>query len=122
MSSEDYIETSRAIDEGFVRLRREKEGVLRASREDGQKNNVTPNVSQFCSTARSRFEACADFDAKRAFLHDHVERIVFDHGKVVILGSLPLQGAAQGKLPFRIEGKVEVGSRRRWAQDEQFGS
>jgi hypothetical protein len=86
----DYIEAGRAIDEGIVRLRREKEGLLSASREAAQAGVVAASVQQFCATARARFEACADFDAKRAFLRDHVERIVFDHGKVTILGSLPL--------------------------------
>jgi hypothetical protein len=77
---------------------------------------------QFCATARARFEACADLEAKRAFLREHVERIVFDHGKVTIFGSIPLQGAVQGRRPFRIEGEIEKGSRRRWPQDERSGS
>jgi hypothetical protein len=122
MPAEDYIEAGRAIDEGIVRLRREKEAVFSASRETGQAGVVAASVRQFCATARARFEACADLEAKRAFLGDHVERIVLDHGKVTILGSLPLQGAMQGRLPFRIEGEVEKGSRRRWSQDERFGS
>jgi len=105
-----------------VRLRREKEGLFSASRETGQAGVAAASVRQFCATARARFEACADLEAKRAFLRDHVERIVFDYGKVTILGSLPLQGAMQGRLPFRIEGEVEKGSRRRWPQDERFGS
>ena len=120
--AQDYIEAGRAIDEGIVRLRREKEGLLSTSRESAQAGVVATSVQQFCATARARFEACADLDAKRAFLRDHVERIVFDHGKVTIFGSLPLQGAMQGRLPFRIEGEVQKGSRRRWSQDERFGS
>jgi hypothetical protein len=120
MSAEEYIETSRAIDERLVRLRREKEGVL-SLRQAGEGNGVTASVRQFCAAARARFEVCADFDAKRAFLRDHIEKVVFDHGKITILGSLPLEGAP-GKLPFRIEGKVAEGSRRRWPQDERFGS
>jgi site-specific DNA recombinase len=122
MRAEDYIEAGRAIDEGIVRLRREKEALFSASRETGQAGVVAASVRQFCATARARFEACADLEAKRAFLRDHVERIVFDHGKVTILGSLPLQGAVPGSLPFRIEGEIEKGSRRRWPQDERFGS
>jgi hypothetical protein len=67
-------------------------------------------------------EACADFDDKRAFLRDYVERIVFDRGRITILGSLPLDGATPRTLPFRIEGEIAKGSKRRWAQDERFGS
>jgi hypothetical protein len=122
MSAAGYIEAGRAIDEGIVRLRREKEGLLSASREAGQASAVGASVQQFCATARARFEACPDLDAKRAFLRDHVERIVFDHGKVAVLGSLPAQGAVEGRLPFRIEGEVKKGSRRQWSQDQRFGS
>lgn len=121
-TAEDYIEMSRAIDEEIVRLRREKEGVLSTSLQAGAGNGVAASVRQFCIAARARFEACADFDAKRAFLRDYVEQIVFDHGKVTILGSVTLEGAAQAKVPFRIEGKIQEGSKRRWPRDERFGS
>jgi hypothetical protein len=120
MCAEDYIEASRAIDEGIVRLRRKRDGLLNTK--TGQVDVVSASIQQFCATARARFEACADLEAKRAFLRDHVERIIFDHGKITILGSLPLQGAVQSRLPFRIEGNIEKGSRRRWPQDERFGS
>jgi len=91
MSAEGYIEAGRAIDEGIVRLRREKEGLCRDSPKMPDRRVSWRPFNSFCATGRARFEACADLDAKRAFLRDHVERIVFDHGKVTILGSLPLQ-------------------------------
>lgn len=122
IAAEDFIRTSRTIDDGIVRLRREKEGVLNSSRETGQANSVIASVRQFCAAARARFEACADFDAKRAFLRDYVEKIVWDHGNIAIVGSLPLEGMPGAKLPFRIEGKIEEGTKRKWAQDGRFGS
>jgi len=100
MGAVDYIEAGRAIDEGIVRLRRQKDGLLSTSREAGQADAVSASVRQFCATARARSEACADLDAKRAFLRDHVERIVFDHGKITIFGLLPVQGA----IPFSARG------------------
>jgi hypothetical protein len=39
-------------------------------------------------------------------LRDYVERIVFDRGKITILGSLLLDGASPRTLPFRIEGEI----------------
>ena len=96
MSAVDYIEAGRAIDE----LRRQKDGLLSTSREAGQADAVSASVRQFCATARARFEACADLGAKRAILRDHVERIVFDHGRITIFGLLPVQGA----IPFSARG------------------
>ncbi|HEX2462750.1 MAG TPA: hypothetical protein VHJ58_21605, partial [Vicinamibacterales bacterium] len=55
-----------------------------------------------------RFEACTDFDAKRQFLVDHVERVIYDHYKVTIVGSVPVQSASgETKLQFRIEGEID---------------
>jgi hypothetical protein len=36
--------------------------------------------------------------------------------------SLQLDGATPRTLPFRIEGEIAKRSKRRWAQDERFGS
>jgi hypothetical protein len=56
--------------------------------------------------------ACADDDGKRQFLVDHIERVVYDHYKVTILGLVPAQTATgAAKLEFRIKaeiGKAEV--------------
>jgi DNA invertase Pin-like site-specific DNA recombinase len=122
LSAAEYIEASREIDEDIVKLRRKKDAVQAASRQAGQANSITPSIHHYCATVRARFEACADFDDKRAFLRGYVERIVFDRGRITILGSLPLEGAAPRTLPFRIEGEIAKGSKRRWAQDERFGS
>jgi hypothetical protein len=51
-----------------------------------------------------------------------VECIIFDHGKITILGSLPLESATPRSLPFHIEGEIAKGSKRWWVQDERFGS
>jgi hypothetical protein len=122
MSAAVYIEASRAIDEDIVKLRCNKEAVQTTSRQVGQPDSITASIRHYCATARARFEACADFDDKRAFLRDYVERIVFDRGKITILGSLTLESATPRSLPFRIEGEIAQGSKRRWARDERFGS
>jgi site-specific DNA recombinase len=122
ITAEVYIEASRSIDESIVRLRKEKEAVLNTWRQTSQADSLTACVRQFCAAARARFEACDDFDGKRAFLRDYVERIVFDRGKISIHGQIPHQAAPEGMLRFRIEGRIEKGSKRRWAQDERFGS
>jgi hypothetical protein len=70
---------------------------------------VDASIRQFCATARARFEACADFDAKRQFLLSHVERVIYNRYKVVIVGSVPVQSASgETKLQFRIEGEIDA--------------
>jgi hypothetical protein len=63
---------------------------------------------EFCASARARFEACADFDAKRRFLLNHIERVIYNRYKVTIAGSVPVQSASgETKLQFRIEGEID---------------
>jgi hypothetical protein len=40
-----------------------------------------------------------------------VERIVFDCGRITILGSLQLDGGTPRTLPFRVEGEIAKGSK-----------
>jgi hypothetical protein len=69
---------------------------------------VEASIRQFCASARARFEACADFDAKRQFLVDHVERLIYNRYKVAIAGSVAVESASgESKLQFRIEGEID---------------
>jgi hypothetical protein len=57
--------------------------------------------------------ACSDFDANRQFLLDYVERVIFDHYKVTLVGSVPLQTVLESsELPFRIEGQINIAAMR----------
>jgi hypothetical protein len=54
-------------------------------------------------------QACSDFDANRQFLVNHAERVIFNRYDVAIVGSVPVQKAtSETKLPFRIEGKINI--------------
>jgi hypothetical protein len=62
----------------------------------------------FSRSARSRFEACATFEAKRRFLREHVGRIAFHKGRVAITGSIPAHGApSERDAQYRIEGEID---------------
>ena len=53
--------------------------------------------------------ACSDFDANRRFLVDHVDRIIYDRYDVAIVGTIPVRTeSGESKLPFRIEGKIDI--------------
>ena len=67
------------------------------------------SIRQFCATARALLEACSDFDANRRFLVDHVERVIYDRYNVTIVGAVPVRTeSGESKLPFRIEGKIDI--------------
>jgi hypothetical protein len=63
------------------------------------------SVRRFCAAARAQFEGCTDFASKRQFLRDHIEAVIFDHGRITVVGSVN-----DLKLPFRIEGQIDRAS------------
>jgi hypothetical protein len=61
------------------------------------------------SNARRRTIASANApDAKRQFLVDHVEKVIYEGYKITIAGSVPVQTASgETKLQFRIKGEID---------------
>jgi hypothetical protein len=92
------------------RLNREKAEIAESVRFPDQVAALEIALRQFCDEARAKFDASADFDGKRAFLVGHIERVIFSHYKVTLVGSVPLPGvdeAPSRKLPFRIVGEID---------------
>ena len=108
MTGEEYITVNRGLDRDLERLTREKADLVAALRSPQHEDFVDASIRQFCASARARFEACADFDAKREFLVGHVERVIYHRYKVMIAGSAPVQSASEEtKLQFRMEGEID---------------
>jgi site-specific DNA recombinase len=109
LTGEDYIFANRTLDEKLERLVREKARLAAALRSPLQEDFVDVSIRQFCATAKARFSACSDADAKRQFVLDHIERVIYDRYEITIMGSVPVSSAPAGmKLSFRIEGKIDI--------------
>jgi hypothetical protein len=48
-------------------------------------------VRQFCKRAATRLERCTDFDSRGQFLVDYIEKIIYYHDKVTLVGSVPIE-------------------------------
>ena len=95
LTGDEYIAANRALDQKFERIVREKAKLAAALRSAQHEDFVDASVRQFCATAKARLQACSDFDANRQFLVDHVHRVIFDHYKVTVVGSVPVQTASE---------------------------
>jgi hypothetical protein len=114
MAGEKYVTANRALDKDLERLTRAKAELAGALRSSQHEDFVDASIRQFCASANARFQACADFDAKRQFLVTHVERVVYDRDKVTITGFVPVQSAArETKLQFRIKGEIDRAAERK---------
>jgi hypothetical protein len=108
VTEEEYITANRALDANLERLTRQKAELVEALRSPQHEDFVDASIRQFCASARARFQACADFDAKRQFLVGHVGRVIFNRYKVTVTGSVPVQSASgDAKLQFRIKGEID---------------
>jgi hypothetical protein len=95
----------------------EKSKLAAALRSPAHEDFVDASVRQFCANAKARLQACTDEDAKRSFLLDHVERVIYHHYEVTLLGSVPLYTATGStKLPFHIVGTINIKKVRSEAQ------
>jgi hypothetical protein len=109
MTGEEYISGNRALDGKLERLVREKAKLAAALRSPQHEDFVDASIRQFSATANARLQASSDFDAKRQFLVDHVERVIYNRYNVTIVGSVPVQSASgETKLPLRIEGTIDI--------------
>jgi site-specific DNA recombinase len=109
MTGDEYIAANRALDEKLERLVRAKAKLVTALRPTHHEDFVDASIRQFCATAKARFQACSDFHANRRFLVDHIERVIYDRYNVTIVGTIPVRTeSGESKLPFRIEGKIDI--------------
>lgn len=118
MAGEEYVHANRVLDKDVERLTRAKAELAGALRSSQHEDFLDASIRQFCANANARFQACADFDAKRQFLADHVERVIFNRYKVTITGFVPIQSASgETKLQFRIAGEIDKSAVRIKAAD-----
>jgi hypothetical protein len=109
MTGDEYIAANRALDVKLERLVRAKSKLVTALRPTHHEDFVDASIRQFCATAKARLQACCDFDTNRRFLVDHVERVIYDRYNVTIVGAVPVRTeSGESKLPFRIEGKIDI--------------
>jgi len=76
-----------------------------------------------------RFAHCFNFDTKRQFLLDHVEKAIYHRYKVTVTGSVPIKTQTSDgresetrKLPFCITGEIDTSKlhrrpRKKFAED-----
>jgi site-specific DNA recombinase len=104
----EYISANRTLDSDLERLTRERAELITALRSPQHEDFLDASIRQFCASARARFQECADFDAKRQFLVDHIERVIYNRYNVTLVGSVPVQSASgETKLQFRVEGEID---------------
>lgn len=113
---EDYVRKSMAYDAKIGLLNEERLGIVRQIPSIHKDDVVEASIKQFCRTAQLRFEKSIDFDTKRQFFLDYIDKVVYFEDQIAIHGSVPIErgtdGEEQGKIEFKIPGKITKAERK----------
>ncbi len=112
LTQETYVSRNLELDQELLQTKHRKEELLATAPLLDKKDVAELSIRQFCDNARVRLDRCRDFDSKRQFLVDHVEKVIYQKDKVVIVGAVPLRSSDRAdrseltedlKIGFRIE-------------------
>jgi hypothetical protein len=81
------------------------------------KNGVIDmSIKRYCQSVKARLEKCVNFDSKRQFLLDYVEKIIYQKDHITLYGSIPIklkayedpdQPSKASKIGFSIGSKID---------------
>jgi site-specific DNA recombinase len=109
LAHEEYVKQNIELDQELLQVKYRKDELLTNVPLVHQKEAVEISIRQFCDNARTRLEKCRDFDSKRQFLLDHIEKVIYQDTKVIIVGSVPVRlgersdRGEDNKIEFKIE-------------------
>jgi hypothetical protein len=91
LEKDAYITKNLEYDNELNRLKGEKEDLLKKIPLLHKKQIIDMSIKQYCDNAKTRFDRATDFDTKRQFILDYIEKIVYNNEKVEIHGSVPIK-------------------------------
>ena len=91
LSRAQYSVRCKKYENRIEKLNSDKDKIIKKVPIIQKKDIITESVKRFCENACDRFEQTHDFDTRRQFLLDHIEKIIYLNKKVTILGSIPVK-------------------------------
>lgn len=91
LEKDGYTSKNLEYDNELNRLKGEKGELLKKIPLLHKKEVIDVSIEQYCDNAKTRFERCIDFETKRRFILDYIEKIIYENGKVEIHGSVPIK-------------------------------
>ena len=109
LGRETYITKNRALDVEAEASRAKRAQLLARIALLATPQVIDASIAQFCHFARARFDQACDFDSKRRFLLDHIDKITYRRDKATLHGSVFLlsKPVNETKLEFKIERSID---------------
>lgn len=113
LSREEYVTKSLAYDNEINILIAQKTNLLQRIPLFRKKSLIEDGIEQYCEGAKLRYKKAVDFETKRQFLLDYVEKVTYWNNKIAVHGSVPVtiksergRESETSKIEFRIETDV----------------
>ena len=126
-----YVEESRWHDNEIIRIKIERDDLMKQVPTLHKQNLVADSIREFCQSVKSEFERCIEPESQRKFLLDYIERIVYSRDGIMIRGSVPIkieaykdpdQPSDASKIPFCIQREITKEWRAKNLHDQRHHS
>ena len=108
IDTEKYVAQNKAMDTQQSNLESKRKELSDAVNARSESSNKY--IKRFCANAKTQFNEADDFESQQQFFQDHIEKIIFTHGHIAVIGSIPIKDARNKEntsIPFRIEGEID---------------
>ena len=119
LPKEGYVAKSREYDNEIFVLTKRKVSILEQIPLFQKTAVVDVAIQQYCETAKSRHKQCVNFETKRQFLLDYIEKVTYWNDKIAVHGSVLVTMKSEhvretetNKIEFRIEMKIIYSTQR----------
>jgi len=114
LDKDSYAKKNIELDKEMERLLLERQGISKQIPIIHKDQEVDLAIKQYCQNIRLRYEKCNDFDTKRQFCLDFIDKIIHRSDGFTLYGHVPVgEMADKIKLEFKIEKSITDIDRRR---------
>lgn len=114
-----YIEKNLEYDNEENKLKAERADLTKRIPLLHKTEVVDASIRQYCEAGKIRLNKCSDFDAKRKFVLDYIERIAYSNDNIMVYGSVPIKlkayegsdFAEASKLDFKLGDRISASER-----------
>ena len=90
LSRDSYVKKSIDYDNEILKLKKKRSDILKRIPLLHKTKVIDASIRQYCETAQMRYQQCVDFETKRQFLLDYVEKVTYWKDKLAVHGAVPV--------------------------------
>jgi len=91
LSKDGYTKKSLGYDNDILKLNKRRSDILKRIPLLHKTDVLDASIREYCETAKARFQECDDFETKRQFLLDFVEKVEFSDHRLAVYGAVPVK-------------------------------